>query len=94
MHHGSTDDNRAFAAKLEAAGREVMLSVSPRMPHGFYFFAHLLPKGRRGLRGNTALLPVAMTEASINALRGSHASEIKQWLRCDFWRAALGFPWG
>ena len=39
------DDNRAFAAKLEAAGRSVTLLVQPRMPHGFYFFAHLLPDG-------------------------------------------------
>lgn len=39
------DDNRAFAAALEAAGRSVTLAVSPRMPHGFYFFAKLLAEG-------------------------------------------------
>jgi acetyl esterase len=39
------DDNRAFAAKLETAGRSVTLHVQPRMPHGFYFFPKLLPDG-------------------------------------------------
>ena len=39
------DDNRAFAAKLEVAGRDVTLAVSSGMPHGFYFFPHLLPEG-------------------------------------------------
>ena len=39
------DDNRAFAQKLEAAGRPVTLHVEPAMPHGFYFFPRLLPQG-------------------------------------------------
>ena len=39
------DDNRAFAAKLEAAGVRVTLKVEPQMPHGYYFFAKLLPQG-------------------------------------------------
>lgn len=39
------DDNRAFADKLAAAGREVHLTVGPRMPHGYYFFPKLLPEG-------------------------------------------------
>jgi acetyl esterase len=39
------DDNRGFAARLEAAGRDVTLRVQPRMPHGFYFFPGLLADG-------------------------------------------------
>lgn len=39
------DDNRAFAAKLTAAGRKVSVAVGRQMPHGFYFFPHLLPEG-------------------------------------------------
>jgi acetyl esterase len=39
------DDNRAFVDKLRAAGRAATLVVGPRMPHGFYFFPHLLPEG-------------------------------------------------
>jgi acetyl esterase len=39
------DDNRSFAAKLNAAGRPVTLLVQPRMPHGFYFFPKILPDG-------------------------------------------------
>ncbi len=39
------DDNRAFVAKLEAAGRDVTQMVGKAMPHGFYFFPHLLAEG-------------------------------------------------
>ena len=39
------DDNRSFAAKLEAAGRDVTLAASPGMPHGFYFFPRVQPEG-------------------------------------------------
>ncbi len=39
------DDNRAFAAKLRDAGREVTQLVRDRMPHGYYFFPGVLPDG-------------------------------------------------
>lgn len=39
------DDNRAFAARLRSAGVAVDHLVRERMPHGFYFFPHLLPDG-------------------------------------------------
>jgi acetyl esterase len=40
-----TDDNRAFADKLRAAGNEVEILVREHMPHGFYFFPGVLPDG-------------------------------------------------
>ena len=40
------DDNGAFARKLRDAGNEhVELFVREGMPHGYYFFAHLLKEG-------------------------------------------------
>ena len=39
------DDNRAFVAGLKEAGVTVEHLACARMPHGFYFFPHLLPEG-------------------------------------------------
>jgi acetyl esterase len=40
------DDNRAFAGKLRGAGvSRVEHFIEERMPHGYYFFPHLLPAG-------------------------------------------------
>lgn len=39
------DANRAFAAKLEVAGRRITLMVQPERPHGDCFFAKILPQG-------------------------------------------------
>lgn len=51
------DDNRAFAAKLQAAGRKVTLHVEPDMPHGFYFFPKLLPQGEAAFAAVRQFLP-------------------------------------
>ena len=51
------DDNRAFAQKLEAAGRPVALHVEPHMPHGFYFFPRLLPQGEAAFDAVRRFLP-------------------------------------
>jgi acetyl esterase len=39
------DDNTAFAEKLRGAGRDVTHFVREGMPHGYYFFPHLLKQG-------------------------------------------------
>jgi acetyl esterase len=39
------DDNQAFARKLADAGNRVELFVRNAMPHGYYFFPHLLKEG-------------------------------------------------
>jgi acetyl esterase len=39
------DDNQAFAKKLKNAGSRVELFVRNEMPHGYYFFPHLLKEG-------------------------------------------------
>jgi acetyl esterase len=52
-----TDDNRAFAEKLKAAGnKEVELLVRERMPHGFYFFPDVLADGEFAYVAITSLI--------------------------------------
>jgi acetyl esterase len=52
-----TDDNRAFADKLNEAGnKEVDLLVRERMPHGFYFFPGVLPDGEYAYAAVRSLL--------------------------------------
>jgi acetyl esterase len=52
-----TDDNRAFAGKLKAAGnKDVDLLVRERMPHGFYFFPGVLPDGEYAYAAIKSLL--------------------------------------
>lgn len=52
-----TDDNRAFAEKLKAAGNaQVDLLVRERMPHGFYFFPGVLPDGEFAFAAIKSLL--------------------------------------
>jgi len=56
-HDPLVDDNRAFAEKLRAAGNErVELFVREGMPHGYYFFPHVLKEGDEALRAVTAFL--------------------------------------
>ena len=43
------DDNRAFVARLGAAGVPVEHFVRAGMPHGYYFFPHLLRQGDEAL---------------------------------------------
>jgi len=50
------DDNTAFAANLATAGVAVEHLIRPRMPHGFYFFPHLLPDGEIAFEAARAFL--------------------------------------
>jgi acetyl esterase len=43
------DDNRAFVGKLRGAGVAVEAFERPDMPHGYYFFPHVLPEGNEAL---------------------------------------------
>ncbi len=50
------DDNTAFAAKLGQSGVMVEHLIRPRMPHGYYFFPHLLPDGEVAFAAIAAFL--------------------------------------
>jgi acetyl esterase len=54
------DDNRAFARKLEAAGRNVEHLVREHMPHGYYFFPGVLADGELAFAAIARLLGRAL----------------------------------
>jgi acetyl esterase len=54
------DDNRAFAARLGAAGVAVEHFVRAAMPHGYYFFPHLLAEGDAALAAASGFLRRAL----------------------------------
>jgi epsilon-lactone hydrolase len=43
------DDSVRMAEKLRAAGCEVEIEIWPRMPHGWHFYARVLPEARRAV---------------------------------------------
>ncbi len=58
------DDNSAFAAKLKAAGNaQVEHFVRERMPHGYYFFPHLLKEGDEAFSAAAAFLQRSLKAA-------------------------------
>lgn len=56
------DDNREFARRLKAAGREVEHFVKDHMPHGYYFFPGVFAEGDEAFSAMRAFL--------VKALRG------------------------
>lgn len=50
------DDNRSFAGKLRAAGRDVEHFVREGMPHGYYFFPGVVPQGDEAFAAIAAFL--------------------------------------
>jgi acetyl esterase len=54
------DDNRAFVARLVAAGVPVEHFVRAAMPHGYYFFPHLLAQGDEALAAASTFLRAAL----------------------------------
>lgn len=55
-HDPMIDDNRAFAAKVAAAGGDVELFVREGMPHGWYFFPGLFREGDEAFAAMEAFL--------------------------------------
>ena len=50
------DDNRAFVARVRAAGGRAEHFVRPAMPHGYYFFPKLLKEGDEAMEAASAFL--------------------------------------
>jgi acetyl esterase len=60
------DDNRTFARKLRDAGNEhVEMFVREGMPHGYYFFPHLLKEGDEAFEAVTRFLRSTFSVPSI-----------------------------